>query len=74
MISGILSRMLCLAYRSTTVGSSQEEGSEGQVDDHGCHKGSFDPSYILRRRQQRKMFDALVSLYQSENINRKMIL
>jgi hypothetical protein len=29
-----------------TIGSSQQEGSEGQVDDLGCHKGSSDPSYI----------------------------
>ena len=33
-------------YRSVIIGSSQEEGSESQVDDDGCHKGSIDPSYI----------------------------
>jgi hypothetical protein len=30
---------------SPIVGSSQEEGSESQVDDLGCYKGSFDPSH-----------------------------
>jgi hypothetical protein len=34
------------AYISIAIGSSQEEGSEGQADDHGYHKGSFYPSYI----------------------------
>jgi hypothetical protein len=43
------------------------------VDDLGCHKGSFDPSCI-REEDTKEMFDALVSLYQSQNINRKMIL
>jgi hypothetical protein len=30
----------------STVGSSQQEGSEGQANDVGCHKGSYDPSCI----------------------------
>jgi hypothetical protein len=34
------------AYKSTRVGSSQQEGSEGQADNFGCHKGSSDPSCI----------------------------
>jgi hypothetical protein len=46
MISGILSECCDFAYISTIVGSSQQEGSEGQEDDLRCHKGSFDPSCI----------------------------
>jgi hypothetical protein len=32
--------------KPTTIGISQEEGSEIQADDYGCHKISFDPLYI----------------------------
>jgi hypothetical protein len=33
-------------YKSVAISSSQQEESEDQADDLGCHKGSFDPSYI----------------------------
>jgi hypothetical protein len=54
-------------------GSSQEEGSEIQVDDHGCYKGSYDPSHIQEEYRQGDV-QCPVGLYQSKNINMKMIL
>jgi hypothetical protein len=42
----IIKDVVVTPHRSITFGISQEEGSEIQADDHGCYKGSFDPSHI----------------------------
>jgi hypothetical protein len=55
------------------IGNSQEEGSEGQADDMDTIKDHLIP-HISEKKTANEMFDALVSLYQSENKNRKMIL
>jgi hypothetical protein len=56
-----MSRMLCLCLQICSS-CSQEEGSEGQADGHGRHKGSFDP-HMFEKKMVKEMFDALVSLY-----------
>ena len=48
----IVKRCCGYTYRSTTVGSLQEEGSEGQVGDLGCCKGSFDSSHIQEEKDE----------------------
>jgi len=36
----------CYTEKSVGFSSSPEEGSEIQADDHGCYKGSSNPSHI----------------------------
>jgi hypothetical protein len=67
MNSRMLSKMLWLQQSIP-----QEEGSEGQVDDYGCCKGSLDPT--TQKKTTKEMFYALIALYQSENIDINMIL
>jgi hypothetical protein len=55
----IIKKCYYFPYRSTGVGSSQQERSEGQVD---AIKDHLIP-HISEKKTMKEMFDALVSLY-----------
>jgi hypothetical protein len=65
---------LFLVPIDTTLKAAHEKKEHHILEsDYGCHEGSFDPS-LGREAVGREMFKALVDLFQSDNMNKKMIL
>jgi len=72
MIFGILSRMLCLTNpQQLAIHKKKEVKAKWMIMD--TIKNHLIP-HVSRKKIAKEMFNALVGLYQSENINRKMIL